>query len=307
MKNRLTICLVILALAFAGTASAQMGSELKGRVIFDNAPMPGVTVSLTSPALQGQKVAVTNAQGDYIFKALPAGDYHVRFELASFATLEYDVRMSTSQPRALDAVMYPEAMQEEIVVTSSFENVSTGAQGSSTMEQSTLEKLPVARTLNQAVLLSAGTSASGPGGNISISGSQSWESLYTINGVVVNENIRGQALDLYIEDAVLETTTMTSNMSAEYGRFAGGVVNTVTKSGGNQFSGSFRANPPRWTRTAISTRPHSVVTSCATRSGSLPPAATGHSLVPTRSSHRVSPMPGSLTPRPVNKRGSRAS
>jgi len=94
MKNRLTICMVILALAFAGTASAQMGSKLKGRVIFDNAPMPGVTVSITSPALQGQKVAVTNAQGDYIFKALPAGDYHVRFELASFATLEYDVRMS---------------------------------------------------------------------------------------------------------------------------------------------------------------------------------------------------------------------
>ena len=73
MKNRLTISLVILALAIAGTASAQMGSELKGRVIFDNAPMPGVTVTLTSPALQGQKVTVSNAQGDYIFKALPAG------------------------------------------------------------------------------------------------------------------------------------------------------------------------------------------------------------------------------------------
>ena len=314
MKNRLTICMVILALAFAGTASAQMGSELKGRVIFDNAPMPGVTVSLTSPALQGQKVAVTNAQGDYIFKALPAGDYHVRFELASFATLEYDVRMSTSQPRALDAVMYPEAMQEEIVVTSSFENVSTGAQGSSTMEQSTLEKLPVARTLNQAVLLSAGATASGPGGNISISGAQSWESLYTINGVVVNENLRGQALDLYIEDAVLETTTMTSNMSAEYGRFAGGVVNTVTKSGGNQFSGSFRANV-----TNDSWNGETPLTTAQVDENSYIYEATfGGYIVrdalwffaagrPTRSSHRVSPMPGSLTPRPVNKRGSRAS
>ncbi len=242
MKNRLTICLVILALAITGTANAQMGSELKGRAIYEDEPMPGVTVTLTSPALQGQKVAVTNSQGDYIFKALPAGDYKVRFELASFATLEYDVRMSTSQPRSLDAVLYPEAMQEEIVVTGSFETVSTGSQGSSTMEQSTLEKLPVQRTLNQAVLLSAGTTDTGPNGAISISGAQSWESLYTINGVVVNENIRGQALDLYIEDAVLETTTMTSNMSAEYGRFAGGIVNTVTKSGGNEFSGSFRAN-----------------------------------------------------------------
>ncbi len=242
MRYRLTVCLVILALGFAGTASAQMGSELKGRVLYENAPMPGVTVSLESPALQGQKTAITNGQGDYIFKGLPAGDYNVKFNLASFATLEYDVRMSTSQPRVLDAVMYPEAMQDEIVVTGNFETVSTGAQGSSTLEQSVLEKLPVARTVDSAVLLSAGTNASGPGGNISISGSQSWESLYTINGVVVNENIRGQSLDLYIEDAVLETTTITSSASAEYGRFAGGVVNTVTKSGGNEFSGSFRAN-----------------------------------------------------------------
>ena len=51
-------------------------------------------------------------------------------------------------------------------------------------------------SIAEAVLLSAGTSDTGPGGNISISGSQSWESLYTINGVVVNENIRGQATDL---------------------------------------------------------------------------------------------------------------
>jgi outer membrane receptor protein involved in Fe transport len=110
------------------------------------------------------------------------------------------------------------------------------------MEQKTLEKLPVLRDLESAVLMSAGTSDTGPNQNISISGAQSWESLYTINGVVVNENIRGQSRDLFIEDAILETTTMTSNMSAEYGRFAGGVVNTVTKSGGNQFSGSFRVN-----------------------------------------------------------------
>jgi outer membrane receptor protein involved in Fe transport len=219
-----------------------MGSELKGRVIYEDAPLPGVMVIINSPALQGQQATVTNSQGDYIFKALPAGNYKVRFELASFATLEYDVRMSTSQPRSLDAVMYPEAMQGEIVVTGSYETVSTGSQGSSTVEQKTLEKLPVLRNVDQAVLLSAGTTDTGPGGNISISGAQSWESLYTINGVVVNENIRGQALDLFIEDAILETTTITSGASAEYGRFAGGIVNTVTKSGGNEFSGSFRAN-----------------------------------------------------------------
>jgi hypothetical protein len=167
------MCLVILVLAIAGTAAAQMGSELKGRVIYEDQPMPGVTVTLSSPALQGQRVATTNAQGDYIFKGLPAGDYRARFELAEFATLQYDVRMSTSQPRVLDAIMYPEAMSDEVVVTSSFETVSTSAQGSSTMQQSTMEKLAVGRDMSSAVLLSAGTTNTGPNGNISISGAQS--------------------------------------------------------------------------------------------------------------------------------------
>ena len=60
--------------------------------------------------------------------------------------------------------------------------------------------------------------------------------------MVVNENLRGQPFNLFIEDAIQETTTTTSGVSAEYGRFSGGVVNTITKSGGNEISGSFRTN-----------------------------------------------------------------
>ena len=68
----------------------------------------------------------------------------------------------------------------------------------------------------------------------------SYENLFLVNGVTVNENLRGQAHDLYIEDAIQETTIATAGVSAEYGRFSGGVVNVITKSGGNLFSGSFR-------------------------------------------------------------------
>ena len=56
----------------------------------------------------------------------------------------------------------------------------------------------------------------------------------------VNENLRQQARPLYVEDAVQETKVSSGNISAEYGRFQGGVVNMITKSGGNNFSGSFR-------------------------------------------------------------------
>jgi hypothetical protein len=92
------------------------------------------------------------------------------------------------------------------------------------------------------VLLNAGVSDNGPSAAIIIAGAQSYESLFLVNGVVVNENLRGQPLSLFIEDAIEETTTSVSGISAEYGRFAGGVVNTITKSGGNELSGSLRTN-----------------------------------------------------------------
>jgi hypothetical protein len=54
--------------------------------------------------------------------------------------------------------------------------------------------------------------------------------------------------NLFIEDAIQETQTLTSGISAEYGRFSGGVINAITKSGGNTFSGSGRLNMtnPSW-------------------------------------------------------------
>ena len=68
----------------------------------------------------------------------------------------------------------------------------------------------------------------------------SFESVFTVDGVVSTENLRGQPYTLYIEDALQETTVATSGVSAEYGRFGGGLVAAVTKSGGDLFSGSFR-------------------------------------------------------------------
>jgi len=58
----------------------------------------------------------------------------------------------------------------------------------------------------------------------------------------VNDNLFANPQNLFIEDAIEETQVLTSGISAEYGRFSGGVVNAITKSGGNNFSGSGRVN-----------------------------------------------------------------
>ncbi len=243
MRLKSFIFLVLGIALVAAPALAQLPTgTVTGNVSYEGKALPGVMVTVASPALQGQRSAVTAGNGDYLFRLLPPGDYTVSFTLDGFRTLEIPVKVSVAQAKTVDAVMYPEAMQEEIVVTGSYETISTNTQASTTIDYKTMEKLPVPRDIYNAVALAPGVHTTGPSNNITISGAQSYENLFLINGVVVNENVRGQATNLFIEDAIQETTTSTSGVSAEYGRFAGGVVNMITKSGGNEFSGSFRVN-----------------------------------------------------------------
>jgi hypothetical protein len=150
----------------------------------------------------------------------------------------------------------------DTVVVGKAETISRRAPRAPAYTKELLEA-PVARTILSAVNLSPGTNANGPRGAATISGGQSFENLFTVNGVVVTDNIRGTPNSLFIEDAIQETTTTTSSVSAEYGRFSGGVVNTITKSGGNSFSGSFRTtlNNDAWSAVspAKETRVQSVV------------------------------------------------
>src|SRR4029077_8582777 len=99
----------------------------------------------------------------------------------------------------------------------------------------------------------------GVNGN-TISGAMSYDNLYLVNGAVVNENLRGQPHQLYIEDAIQETTVLTGGVSAEFGRFTGVVVSAITKSGGNEFSGSVRdtIDNPSWTEKSFSAQPEPI-------------------------------------------------
>lgn len=211
----------------------------------DGSALPGVTVTFESPNLQGERVVVTGANGGYSSPPLPPGEYTVTFQLEGFQTIQQRHRLSAGQAVTISPSLSLAAVQEEIVVTGeATQTISESSTSAQTIVQDDLEKLPVARTLQSAVALSPGVTQNGPGAGaaITISGAQSWENLFTLNGVVLNENIRGQAFNLFIEDAIQETTTQTAGISAEFGRFTGGVVTAITKSGGNDFTGSFRTS-----------------------------------------------------------------
>jgi hypothetical protein len=97
--------------------------------------------------------------------------------------------------------------------------------------------------------LMPGLTTNTPSANqLTISGGFAYDNVFLVDGVDVNDNLIGSMNDLYIEDAVGEVQVLTSGVTAEYGRFSGGVVNVVTKSGSNRFAGSYRSTftRPSW-------------------------------------------------------------
>src|ERR1035441_10141021 len=244
MRNKkIWLVLLVLPLLAAIPVWAQgiPTGTLNGNVSDDNgASLPGVSVRVTSPALQGARTTVTNVNGDYTFAFLPPGDYAVKMTLSGFQTVTKTTKVSSGQQIALSAKLSLSGVATVVSVSAQSETVSQGSAATTTYSADTLDKLPVARTIQSSVSLTPGVNTNGPNGMVTIAGGMSFDSTFTINGVNIQDNIRGTPTAVYIEDAIQETSTMTSGVSAEYGRFTGGVVNAVTKRGGNAFSGSFR-------------------------------------------------------------------
>lgn len=238
----------ILAVVFsllAGTAFAQGNptGTIVGQVTDpDGLAIPGVTITASSTGLQGVRSAVTSANGDYIVPFLPAGEHALTFELQGFATTQKTVSLKLADRLPVNVKLAVGGLTEVVSVTAGASETATTSTVATTIKASTVELIPIGRTLNAATLLSPGATDNGPGGNIMISGALSYDNLNLINGVAVNENLRGQARTLFVEDAIQETKVSSGNISAEYGRFQGGVVNMITKSGGNTLSGSFRTS-----------------------------------------------------------------
>jgi hypothetical protein len=78
--------LVVAVLLLATPCFAQQGTtaELTGRVASAGQALPGVTVTLTSDGLQGNRVTVTGENGGYLFALLPPADYRLRFDFQGF-------------------------------------------------------------------------------------------------------------------------------------------------------------------------------------------------------------------------------
>jgi hypothetical protein len=211
--------------------------------------VPGVTVTATSPALQGPRVEVTDTNGAYTFVNLAPGQYSVVFVLSGFATVTRQTNVALGLTVEQNVTLRAAGVTETVeVVAETPAPIATPVVGAN-LKHEEIEALATPRTIQGIATLAPAVSEYSPnGGQLVINGSFAFDNVFMVNGVDINDNLFANPQNLFIEDAIEETQVLTSGISAEYGRFSGGVVNAITKSGGNNFSGSFRLNllNPAW-------------------------------------------------------------
>ena len=230
--------------AFALTAlmAASAFAQTTGRIVgtiedAQGAVLPGVTVTVTSPQLQGANTTVTDGGGQFRFPALPPGTYHLTAELAGFKGAEQaDVRIGLDQTITLALKMQIASLAETVQVVGASPVIdTTSAAGGITAGQEMFAQLPVRRDFYSISRLAAGVTQDSVGA--SIGGSTGSENQYIIDGLNTTGVERGEQGKTLNFDFVQEVEVKTGGMNAEYGRMTGGAVNVVTKSGGNSFHG----------------------------------------------------------------------
>lgn len=234
---------LVLACASAGVAQTSTGG-LRG-FVKDNTggALVGVTVEASSPARIGAPATeITDAQGLFTLTNLPVGDYTVVFTLQGFRTVRREgVRVEVGRTIQVDAGLEIGTLEQAVVVTGEAPVVdATNAGFSTNFNRQLLENVPTARqsyfdvvTFAPAVRINQVPNDS----RFIIFGSSSDQNQFQYDGVDISAVSNGGVWDFPSPDIMQEVQVKAIGASAEYHSFQGGVVNIVTKSGGNDLKG----------------------------------------------------------------------
>jgi hypothetical protein len=243
-NSRVAIAILAVLTLLPVTAFAATTGSIAG-IVTDNtgAVLPGVTVTVTGPTLQGSRTAVTNERGEYQLSLLSPGAYRVEASLSGLqSTVRENVRVSLDTTTPLPIQMGMGAVAEAITVTADAVVVDP--------TQTTVQQNFGTNHLKYAAIGTAGRSyqtvlAQTPGvtggSNPNVLGSNLGQNNYMLDGVNTTDPVTHTFGSNLPFDAIQEISIQTLGKDAEYGRAVGGVVNVVTKTGGNEFSGSFDA------------------------------------------------------------------
>jgi hypothetical protein len=263
VKERI-VFLLSAVLVVASAAYAEVGGKITGVVKDQSASViAGATVVITNTQTGTQLTAITDQGGVFTFPVLPVGQYQI--DVTSDAFQPYrktGLVIDINSALVLDVTLQVKQQDQSIVVTEDAAQVeTTDTQLGQVLGSKKVTEIPLngrsytdlfATQVGVTPLTTsgAGNSTSGGGfgtvpvagatntGQFSINGQREDANGFSINGANVQEGIGQQAGIIPDLDSIAEFRILTSNTDAEYGNYSGGLINVVTKSGGNAFHGS---------------------------------------------------------------------
>ena len=232
-----TILMVLVSLPLL-SQSKETGA-IQGRVTDEAGEyLPGATVKLSSPnMIGGDRIFITESNGQFRFPALLPGIYTVEVSLDGFSTQKIsNIRVSTGKTLTLSVKLKPEILAEEVLVTANppLIDIRDSEQGATLLENELLVNIPTTRSYHEIVTLAPGVTENnrlfgGAGGEIG--------NAYNMDGMNTTDPYFAQPWVLLDWNTIDEAKISGIGANAEYDGFSGGVVNIITKSGGNTTSG----------------------------------------------------------------------
>jgi hypothetical protein len=240
-------------LTWTATAWAQVQSTtgtIQGVVVDQSgAVLPGVDVSIKHVATGIVRSLVTDQLGRFSAPLLPVGNYEIGAQLSGFSSVtESDKLLTLGQVMELRITMHVAGVSTEVAIAAEVPMIEvTKADVSTLVNNRSVESLPLnGRRFLDLAFLTPGVSLDPERNQISFAGQRGINSNINVDGADFNQPFFGgqkggeRTNDAYVvsQEAIQEFQVLRSGFNAEFGRSTGGVVNVITKSGGNDFHGS---------------------------------------------------------------------
>jgi len=250
------LCLIVLL------GTMQLRADVTGSILGyvrdkSGAVLPNATLTAIQTSTGYTRTATSDGSGQYSILALPPGSYRVTASDAGFENgVVENINLNVNDALKFDFVLQVGNVSQTVSVDASAVQVDTTTTSmGTTITSSQILSMPLnGRSYLDLLALQPGVAPSntvstyndrspasglyGSSGNVSTDGQPEWANAFLVNGAEVNETKNMGAGMIPDADSVAEFRLITNSFSAEYGKFTGAVMNTVTKSGTNSFHGT---------------------------------------------------------------------
>ncbi|MGB8476304.1 MAG: carboxypeptidase regulatory-like domain-containing protein [Candidatus Acidiferrum sp.] len=244
----ITLCMLVLGCA-AMTRAQVNTATLSGTVTDPQGlALRDAKLTITNSGTGAERTAVTDDSGRYKVVGLPPGTYKLTIDGgANFAVYQNEsVVVTVGQDAILDAQLVLKGVQQTVTVSTEPAAIeTTKTEVSQTIDQRSINNLPIngrnyinfTLTNSQTTRDVSPTIGPAPNSGLNINGARARSNMVSVDGADAGDNSVDGIRSTVSQEAVQEFQLILSNYNAEYGRATGGVINIVTKSGGNQTHG----------------------------------------------------------------------